>query len=223
MPKIDHHHRTSPGYLELESLYQFDELIELHYGFMPSVVESFALGAGYPQLVHRYERAFPGPTRSQGRQLMNTDRLSAWLPERDCIWRTHGVWTWFDSKDDKDAIVGGKPIILKNNYFSVYPSGQSQGRTIDMWNDFYVPFATEVMSRIKTILPDTHVLVEPIPNEFAPPWGRPLPDNYVWSPHWYDLNALFSKSFGVITLDIQELSRVRSLLLLLFFILAHSL
>lgn len=34
------------------------------------------------------------------------------------------------------------------------------------------------------------------------------PENMVFAPHWYDLRALFSKSFGNFSVNVQGLSRV---------------
>jgi hypothetical protein len=36
------------------------------------------------------------------------------------------------------------------------------------------------------------------------------PKEMIYAPHWYDLNALFTKSFGFMTVNVQGLSRVRS-------------
>jgi hypothetical protein len=54
------------------------------------------------------------------------------------------------------------------------------------------------------------VFVEPIPNEFCPrSWDLPehQPPQMVFAPHWYDLNALFSKVFGDLSINVQGLSR----------------
>jgi len=67
-------------------------------------------------------------------------------------------------------------------------------------------------------------LVGPIPNEFAPTWPQESrPDNFVFAPHWYvpshltetstdddryDLNTLFKKSLGFMTVDVQGMARV---------------
>ena len=66
-------------------------------------------------------------------------------------------------------------------------------------------------------------MVGPIPNEFAPTWPQQSrPDNFVFAPHWYvpphrartstddryDLNTLFKKSLGFMTVDVQGMARV---------------
>jgi len=49
----------------------------------------------------------------------------------------------------------------------------------------------------------------PIPNEFCPSSWTPehQVQNMVFSPHWYDLQALFYKAFGDFTVNVQGLSR----------------
>lgn len=34
----------------------------------------------------------------------------------------------------------------------------------------------------------------------------------VFAPHWYDLNALFNKAFGNMSVNVQGLAKVRSYL-----------
>lgn len=46
------------------------------------------------------------------------------------------------------------------------------------------------------------------PSSWAP---EHQPQNMVFSPHWYDLQALFYKAFGDFTVNVQGLSRVCSL------------
>lgn len=80
--------------------------------------------------------------------------------------------------------------------------------------------------------PDKLVFLEPIPNEvseaaaivtrmevdcdakFCPESWTPerQPPNMVFAPHWYDLNALFTKTFGEFSVNVQGLSRVRRLI-----------
>lgn len=165
------------------------------------------LSAGYSQTVDRYVRSFPGPTRKSGSEKINVKGRKAWRSGMDCPWKRHGVWE-VRTGNRTDPSKHYEAVILKHNYFQVHSSGPLKGQRIDMWKDYYVPFVTNLCNRLSEIKTGLQVLVEPIPNEFAPPWTGKLPANLIWSPHWYDLNSLFDKTFGPVTLDVQTLSRV---------------
>lgn len=77
---------------------------------------------------------------------------------------------------------------------------------------------------MKRSAPESLLLVEPIPNEFIPPWSPKAakqmyavdtvittsrPRNFVYSPHFYDLNVLFYKHHKFVSYNVQGLSRVR--------------
>lgn len=46
--------------------------------------------------------------------------------------------------------------------------------------------------------------------QYCPDWPEDVrpQEKLVFSPHWYDLNALFNKSFGFMTVNVQGLARV---------------
>ncbi|KAJ3038777.1 hypothetical protein HDV00_000353 [Rhizophlyctis rosea] len=110
--------------------------------------------------------------------------------------RQHGVWT-IDAH--------GEPQTLKPDYFSKHPS---DGRPVNFYIDCYVPFLRRYTDAIKAADPDLFIFFEPIPNEDPPVIkGGDDDPNFVYAPHWYDLQALFTKSFGFVTHDVQALSR----------------
>ncbi|KAI9333829.1 glycoside hydrolase superfamily [Obelidium mucronatum] len=186
------------GYIGLKDLKQFDQNAFLHYGRFPSPLQSFALGSGMAVEVDFYVPSWPAPSRKSGTKLMNSEKRSAWLEYGACVWKQHGVWGLDES---------GKPKVLKPDYFTRHPE---TGKPIDFYNDFYMPLMRKYTSAIHSVNPDHLVFFEPIPNEDPPilneaDRGQP---NLVYSPHWYDLKALWSKSFDEkITFDIQALVR----------------
>ncbi|KAJ2925710.1 hypothetical protein H1R20_g11384, partial [Candolleomyces eurysporus] len=177
------------GYLEIPSLHSFDYNTDLHLSHVPSAFQSFQLGAGYPTQVPFYTRSFPMPTKLSGHTLLNANRIKAWKDDGPtkgkCVWQMHSVWEWDYRKNEG--------VVLQENYFRVHPA------TKEPWEQ-----------RVRGLVgPDKLLFLEPIPNEFCPPsfgtQGRV--SNMVYAPHWYDLNALFSKAFGNFTVNVQGLSR----------------
>ena len=102
---------------------------------------------------------------------------------------------------------------------------------VDWYVDFYFPFVrkwAERASRHTANGRHKFLFLEPIPNEVEVQVAIALkladlrfqlcpsswvpehqPRNMVFSPHWYDLQALFNKAFGDFTVNVQGLSRVR--------------
>ncbi|KIJ64803.1 glycoside hydrolase family 5 protein [Hydnomerulius pinastri MD-312] len=191
------------GYIGLPSLHKFDYNTDLHLSHVPSALESFMLGSGYPTLVSHWTRSFPMPTRQTSRSVLNGASRAAWRPDGPtggkCVWEMHGVWGW-----DK---VKNEGVVLRENYFVKHPV---TGRKVDWYTDCYYPLLKRWAERVHAVAPREKMLfVEPIPNEFCPSsWTKEnqLP-NMVYSPHWYDLNALFTKAFGDFTVNVQGLSR----------------
>ncbi|KAG8216122.1 glycoside hydrolase family 5 protein [Butyriboletus roseoflavus] len=191
------------GYINIPSLHTFDYSTDLHLSHVPSAFQSFMLGSGYPTLVSHWTRSFPMPTRMTSHNVLNSDKHSAWRhdgPTRGkCVWGMHGVWGWDKTKSEG--------VVLRENYFAKHPVS---GRKVDWYTDFYYPFLKRWAERVHGVVPrDKMLFVEPIPNEFCPQsWTKEnqVP-NMVFAPHWYDLNALFSKAFGDFTVNVQGLSR----------------
>ncbi|KIY42944.1 glycoside hydrolase family 5 protein [Fistulina hepatica ATCC 64428] len=180
------------GYIELKSLHAFDYNTDLHLDYIPTAFESFQLGAGYPTEVAKWTRSFPFPTTKTGSSVLNVEGRSAWRADGptkgQCLWEMHGVWGWDVKKD--------MAVVLRESYFVKHPM---TGRKIDWYTDFYYPFVQKWAERIQPS--GKLVFVESIPNE------EYRPRNMVYAPHWYDLNALFSKAFGDFSVNVQGLSR----------------
>ncbi|CAG8444236.1 9167_t:CDS:2 [Diversispora eburnea] len=186
-----------PGYIGLSDLFKYDAGTTLVFGDSPNALQSFALGDGIPQEIEVWIRSWPFPTRKHSTRLVNEERVSAWIND-ECIWRKHGVW-------DVD-VKTGKPKVLNKKYFTQHPI---TGKKVDFYKDFYLPFVKRYSEGIQSVKSDYLVFVEPLPNEPPPKWTTSdHHKNVVYAPHWYDLQALFTKSFdGIITHDVQRLTQ----------------
>ncbi|KAG8923855.1 hypothetical protein FRC02_010851 [Tulasnella sp. 418] len=191
------------GYINLPSLHEFDYNTDLHLNDIPSALQSFALGAGYPTEIPHYIRSFPFPTRLSHHVLRNQDGKKVWRKDGPsggaCVWEMHGVWGWDKLKK--------RPVVLKESYFTKHPL---LGKKVDWYQDCWYPFIKRWADRVHSIAGKDKILfLEPIPNEFCPPsWKlEHQPNNMVFAPHWYDLNALFAKEFGNLSVNVQGLSR----------------
>ncbi|KAJ9098743.1 hypothetical protein QFC21_004391 [Naganishia friedmannii] len=221
-----------PGYIGMQTLHKFEYNTDLHLGPAPSPVQGFALGAGHPTEVAVYTRSWPVPTRWTRNVVLNRERECAWLPgpmgeegaaqrgERggpvkggECAWAREGVWAW-DTEQ-------GKPVVLKEGYFSRFASSrprQSAGEgnrrgverdQVDFYKDFYWPFVRRWEDLVRREAGEGKMLhVEAVPNQFCPEWlDEVRPRNLVFSPHWYDLNVLFNKTFGFMSVNVQGLAK----------------
>ncbi|KAJ1557683.1 hypothetical protein HK096_005898, partial [Nowakowskiella sp. JEL0078] len=185
-----------PGYIGISNLNAFDPSVNLLYGTCPSALQSFALGDGISQDVGLWKKSWPWPTRKTGTILMNKEGVSCWLNGKKCIWREHGVW---------DLDTNGNPKILKPDYFTTDPK---TGKPLKFNEQCYLPFVYKFRDAICSVNDKWLVFFEPVPNEEPPMMNPKKAKSLVYSPHWYDLKALFSKSFdGIITHDVQGLSK----------------
>ncbi|KAA1475251.1 glycoside hydrolase family 5 protein [Dentipellis sp. KUC8613] len=195
------------GYIGLPSLHGFDYNTDLHLSHVPSALQSFMLGSGYPTTVGHWTRSFPLPTRLTSHSVLNSASRKAWRADgptggRD-IWELHGVWGYDTAKNEG--------IVLRESYFTRDPaSASASGREVDWYADCYFPLLLRWTNRVRSAAgEDKVVFAEPIPNEYCPAsWTRECcPRDMVFAPHWYDLNALFAKAFGDFTVNVQGLSR----------------
>ncbi|CAE6459562.1 unnamed protein product [Rhizoctonia solani] len=136
-------------------------------------------------------------------QLVRAVGVKAWRSDGPaqgkCIWEMHGVWGWDIKKRE--------PVPLREHYFERHPD---TGAEIEWHEDFFYPFIKRWASRVHELTNNSKMLfLEAIPNEFCPKSWTPenQPHKMVFAPHWYDLNALFSKEFGSMSVNVQGLSR----------------
>ncbi|KAJ3122641.1 hypothetical protein HK100_011896 [Physocladia obscura] len=187
------------GYIGVKDLNSFDKNQYLHFGKFPSPLQSFALGAGLSVDVDVWVNSWPNPSRKAGMEVMNSEKVSGWLDYGECIWKKHGVWGVNEET--------GSPEIRKPNYFTSHPE---TGTALDFYTDFYMPLFRRYTSAIQSVNPDYFGFLEPIPNEDPPILSASdrLHANLVYAPHWYDLRALWTKSFDpTVTFDVQSLVR----------------
>lgn len=232
------------GYVGLSDWHSWCYETDLHIGHFPSPIQSFALASGYKQEVPFYVKSWPFPTRRTHYSTIDPLGKSAWLPDAgmsQCVWRAHGVWQWDSDKN--------QPIVLADDYFLRDPRPGKNKARIEWYRDFYAPFVVRLIARLRRKNRHLLCLVEPIPNEFMPPWShvdtvnklddaerfqlmkasyeqkyatktfidtsRPL--GFVYSPHFYDLNVLFGKVHGAMSVNVQGLSRGLFLPMALYF------
>lgn len=211
------------GYINLHSWSRWKYETDLHIGHFPSPLQGMALGDGHAIDIPFYTKSWPFPSRVS--HITRVDpRGKAWLSADDprypttrttsgCIWAEHGVWGWDEARN--------QPVVLQSDYFHVDPRPGQGRRRVEWYRDFYAPFVKRFSDRCNAA-GNNLFLVEPIPNEFMPPWSdRPVRQNYavpttidtprprgmVYAPHIYDLNVLFFKSHGIMSVDVQGLSR----------------
>ncbi|GMK54726.1 hypothetical protein CspeluHIS016_0113120 [Cutaneotrichosporon spelunceum] len=192
------------GYIGVPTIDEWNYNTDLHLGEYPSPLQSFSLGDGHPTKVPVYERSWPHPTRVSRYSVANKSGARAWtIP---CPWEKEGVWSW--SADQ------GHAVALQQDYFTK----NAKGEPVSFYKDCYYPFVRRWDKLVNSKAPKKARLLEPIPNEYAPVWPEDArPRNFVYAPHWYDLHALFTKTFGTMTVNVQGLSRGKFLPMCLYF------
>lgn len=168
----------SPGYIGCPDLAVPPH--ELRLGEMPSPYQSMLLGEGYPQEVGVWELRITGFKRL-GTRLLNPARERAWLPDRECIWRRHGVW---------EVATDGRPRLLRPDYFA-----RVGGRAVDFSRDYLRPFACRFAAAIREVDPGAMIFLETAPGLDLPEWRAEDPAGIVAAPHWYDVPVLMLKDY----------------------------
>lgn len=204
------------GLVGLKNFHKLNYDKELHLHLCPSPIQSMVLADGWTQSIDLYKRSWPHPTRKVGVRVVNKERKSIWTRKEGCVWRQHGVWR---------PIVRGVEMnveILRPNYFTAHPV---TGKLVDFNRDFLLPFAHKYSVAMRAAFQSPHhspartlsppfLFFQSQPNEDAPFFTTQnqqqfgVGDFFIFSPHWYDLNLVFFKSFnGIFTHNVQELSR----------------
>lgn len=234
------------GLINLHDFHAFNYDTDLHIGHYPSLIQALALGSGYKQQVKFYVKSWPFPTRVSHMATLDPKGKTCWLPASGasdqescparglgmCIWRAHGVWEWDESKN--------VPVVLQYDYFEKDHRQGREGERIEWYRDCFAPFLSRFAERVNRKRRSALTFVEPIPNEFIPPWipaceiqdaavaaqykqaaysqtyavktliDTPRPGGeaqFVYAPHFYDLNVLFGKVHSWMSVNVQALSR----------------
>lgn len=228
------------GLINLGSFDSWNYNTDLHIGFFPAPIQSLALGSGYAQTVPYYVKSWPFPTRLSHHSLVDPRGRSAWLsstgtePIMDrprgmgqCVWGAHGVWKWDEQSQ--------KPVVLQKDYFDYDHRPGRQSHRLDWYRHCYAPFVLKFTQRVSNRFPTHLSFIEPLPNQFMPPWEAGdvqslrqqygtatvidlhRPRNFVYAPHFYDLNVLFSKYYASMSVNVQGLARGMFILRAIYF------
>jgi hypothetical protein len=169
----------SSGYIGWKDLSSNGEQINLNIS--PTPYQSMLLGSGIPQTIDEWSLGAVSIKKTATR-IVNEERVKAWLPGIECIWKQHGVW---------DFDVTGTPHLLKSDYFT-----QVSGRPVNFAQDYYRPFNNRFSEAIRSAHPDTLIFIETEPDQ--PPYRPSSQDTkgIVYAPHWYDAFVLVKKDYS---------------------------
>ena len=205
---VDPMNEPHPGYIGLPSLHYFNETTDLHLGYMPNALSSMALAAGVPTSVPYFSRSWPHPSKIARNDILNEDHITAWLPGASDIWQDERVFTISPAGN---AELGPKGV----SYFFNHPI---TGAPVDFESDFYVPFIRSfhraVIGAVAGGQAGTWLFVEPVPNLGPPVWTSSRSpeikgenDFICYSPHWYDIRALYEKGLSyTVSFDVLSLA-----------------
>ena len=168
----------SAGWIGVPDLNQFASSIKI--GECPSPFQSMLLGSGYPQDIEVWEMRTSGAKLLETRTV-NPEKLSVWLPGRECVWKANGVW---------EVDSSGKPRLLRPKHFA-----NVNGHAVDFDRDYLCPFIDRYVTAIRQESPQAYFFVESEPTRLPPAWCPEDVSHIVSAPHWYDGLVLFMKEF----------------------------
>jgi len=168
----------SAGWIGLADLNKFPSPYKI--GASPNPFQSILLGSGYPQEVGIYHIGLFG-TKLIETKRFNPEKQTVWLPGRECVWKTHGVW---------EVDPSGAARLLKPDYFA-----SVNGRAVDFGRDYLRPFVNRYAAAIRKEAPDAVIFVETESSRLPPVLGAGKLPNIVSAPHWYDGPAMFLNDF----------------------------
>jgi len=122
----------SAGWIGVPDLNQFASSIKI--GECPSPFQSMLLGSGYPQDIEVWEMRTSGAILLETRTV-NPEKLSVWLPGRECVWKANGVW---------EVDSSGKPRLLRPKHFA-----NVNGHAVDFDRDYLCPFIDRYVTAIR--------------------------------------------------------------------------
>lgn len=169
---------------DLDNVLGYDTLNEPGFGYigrgddMKVGHQIFRLGEPPFSSLEYLAAADGNAVRDARGRVLNPRAVSIW--KGDCPWRRAGVW---------DLGPGGAPVLANPEYFRHY-----DGRPVEAFNDFVVPFALRLRESLRRVHPDCFLFAESSPNDFAARWDDPDP-LFVDGRHWYDIASLATRKF----------------------------
>eukprot|EP00667_Euglena_gracilis_P005275 EG_transcript_5307 len=172
------------GWIGLEDLDSYDWKLTL--GPCCTPLQSMALGAGQSVEVSIYDRG-PFGFKKVGKEWLNKGHARAWKDGSPCIWEANGVVTYRD----------GWVQLLRPRHFC-----EAQGRRLDFYADFFVPFAKSVIRAVHHLQPTAFIFIEDAPfvsekvkTHLVWPKDPSHQENVVCADHWYDGITLMMKKY----------------------------
>lgn len=234
------------GLIELHSWDSWKYETDLHIGHFPSLLQAVALGDGHKQSVPYYVRSWPWPTRVSHYSEVDPKGKSVWAGQSGCLWQRHGAWRWvkdtqkpvvvredFFSHDPRPNDVAGsssgRKIEWYRDFYTPFVTRfaermRKNNTQRQVWwepipNEFHPPWAPsqviadeEQRKELQFASTNQQYAVQTDLTDVQ------RPDNAVFSPHFYDLDVVFSKTYtGWMSVDVQSLSRGAFVLFALFF------
>lgn len=152
----------------------------LKLGPSPTPWQAIQLGSGFSQRVPIFPLGLLGiPLKKH--VLVNPTGVTAWLPDRSCVWRENGVW---------EIDPSGVPRLLRPEHFAFVGSHR-----VDFTNDYLLPFSQKYAEMIHSVDPDALIFVENEVEDVAPVWPAAPDHRVIYAPHWYDGITLVTKRF----------------------------
>ncbi len=167
------------GYIGWTDLSELPRLLRI--GPTPTPIQSMAMGESLPADLELWKLT-PLGARRAGVHRVDPRGARAWLADRGCVWREHGVW---------EPAGDGAPRLLRPDYFARLGSHK-----VDFARDYYRPFVRRFAEAIRSADPEAVLFVESSPYGGAPAWQSGDPDRIVFAPHWYDDFVLVLKAYS---------------------------
>jgi len=170
----------------------------------PTAFQSMLTGSGRAVEVEVWDFGGFGPHKI-GMQLVDPKGTTAWLDPKtwddtkygwkrdadwklgECIWAQHGIW---DPKNDE---------LLLPKYFSKHPKTGAKLDQETWTNDNYMEFYRRYKHAIRSVWPESFMLMQPSPFEI-PPVVKGTEDgddkNMIFASHFYDGITLITKKWN---------------------------